>query len=480
MWVLDRSSKLPLFQQIINQIIESIQNGTLSAGDKLPPERKLAEMYGVNRSTVNHALEELVSLGWIVRRQGSGTEVAKGRWGSRQTPDYHWRRLTNLTAPQDPFIEKINELKNTQKTLDLFTGDLPTELIPDFQFPAITWEQVIQEEKKVTKTGYLSLKEIIQKNAAKSLGISMDGQDLLITSGSTQGILLLLQTLLQFGDCIATEEPSFLFSLPLFQYLGIRVEGIPCDSEGIQPEKLEKQILAKKIKLLYLNPSFQNPTGRSMSLKRRKEILALCQKYTLPIVEDDVFSELAFAKTPPKLKELAPQQVIYLGSLSKIFGSSIKIGWLIAPKALIENLANAKQRLDAETTIFPQLLATAALRSPDYQQQHQRLIQELKTRSDNFSKTLARFAPEWTAAPINGGLYYWLSWHGNTITRSFWQKFLDRKLLIAPSFLFSDDTSSMRINYTRMDRKDLVDFCKQLEYITNDWQKIASNSKKTN
>lgn len=471
MWLLDKKEKLPLFQQIINQIIEYIQNGTLTAGDKLPPERKLAELYQVNRSTVNHALEELVSLGWITRRQGSGTEVAAGRWGSRQQPIQQWRKLLTHSIKPDPFIEGLNLLKNTPDVLDVFTGDLPTELIPDFQFPAITWEQVIGEEAILTTTGYPPLKEYIKKNLQENFSLDLKGQDLLITSGSTQGIMLLLQTLLQVGDRIATEEPSFLFSLPLFQFLGIRVEGIPCDSEGIRPEVLEKQILAKKIKLLYLNPSFQNPTGGSMSLKRRQEVLALCQKYSLPIVEDDVFSELAFDEQLPKLKKLAPQQVIYLGSLSKIFGASIKIGWLSAPAPLIANLADAKQRIDADTTIFSQLLANTALRAPDYQQQHQFLLKELQHRSQLFYHSMQQLSEDWRYQPIHGGLYYWLTWKHKNLTRSSWQKFLDEKLLVAPSFLFSDDSLSMRINYTRMNEAQLKIFTARLQKISQEWKK---------
>lgn len=468
MFQLDRKNPPPLFQQLIDQVIQQIQEGTLQPGDKLPPERKLAQQLNINRSTVNRAMDELVSLGWITRKQGSGTEVTRGRWGARQTPDYQWRRFfQNRTLDTDPYIRQINQHKKTA-LLDLYTGDLPLKLIPDFKFPAVTWDTVIQEEEQVTPYGYQPLLEVIQTQLHHNLHLPFQHQKLLLTAGSTQGISLVAQTLLQAGDCIAVEDPSFLFALPLFQSLGIRMEGIPCDNEGMLPQALEQKIFTNNIKLVYLNPTFQNPTGRTMSLKRRQEILSLCAKYYLPIIEDDVFGELAFGDSPPKMKTLAPDQVIYLGSLSKIFGSSIKIGWLLAPEKLMENLVSAKQRLELEGNLFPQLLANTALRSSDYQQSQQALLRTIQHRSQNFANRIAPLRAYWRFQAISGGLYYWLTWQGPALVRSDWDLFLKHQVLIAPSFLFSDDTMAMRVNYTRMDQSDLAYFGETLQQITNE------------
>ncbi len=467
MWSIDRNEKMPLYQQISAQIIQLIQQGQLVPGDKLPPERKLADNYQVNRSTVVRALDELVSLGWITRRQGSGTQVAEGRWGSRQLLMNQWRSL--LSSPflkEDPYVTELKTHQTTADTLDLYTGDLPAELIPDFEFPAISWEQVLYEEKKITDTGYEPLKQQILTRLAQQFHLPTAGQDLLITSGSTQGISLLMQVLLEAGSCMATEEPSFLFALPLFASLGIRLVGIKQDAEGIDCEELEYLIQTKKIKLLYLNPNYQNPTGKTMSLKRRKEVLALCETYHLPIIEDDVFSELGFTSALPSLKSLAPDQVIYVGSLSKLFGSSIKIGWLLAPRSLIASLASAKKRMENDTDLFPQLLAHAALTSSDYEQKQSQLLKELRQRSQNFAQILQPFANDWQFAPISGGLYYWLTWQHQPLTRTDWRIFLEEKLLLAPSFLFSNDTMAVRINYTRLSAEQLLLFQQKLAQIT--------------
>lgn len=464
---LDRNNKAPLFQQIIKQIIDDIQTGHLQPGDKLPPERQLAAYYQVNRSTVNHALEELASLGWITRRQGSGTEISQGPWGSRQTPHYQWQELLRR-APftPDPYLTELNVAKMHPDTLDLYTGELPASLIPDFAFPAMRWEKILTAERQVTATGYEPLKAAILHSLTQSFSLDSRNQDLLITSGSSQGISLILQTLLAPNESVATEEPSFLFALPLFQSLAIPLVGIACDEEGILPDALERSILSKKIRFLYLNPTFQNPTGRVMSLARRKAVIDLCRKYSLPIIEDDVFGELDFATPLPKLKALAPELVIYLGSLSKLFGTSIKIGWLFAPAPLIASLAHAKQRLEAETTIFPQLLATSALQSPEYPINHHSLMTTLETRAQAFHQALTPFAKDWRIRPIKGGLYTWLTWRHTPLHRKDWQVFLEADLLVAPAFLFSKEINSCRLNYTRLETTDLTDFQQRFTLIT--------------
>lgn len=119
---LNRKSKTPLFQQLMEIIIAEIESGKLAPGDRLMPERRMAAFYQVNRSTVNHALEELTSLGWLIRKQGSGTEVAKGRWGSRQAPQFQWQHLLTTRNQPDPYIKEQNRLKKILRRWTLLAG----------------------------------------------------------------------------------------------------------------------------------------------------------------------------------------------------------------------------------------------------------------------------------------------------------------------------------------------------------------------
>ncbi|MEO1770814.1 PLP-dependent aminotransferase family protein [Candidatus Enterococcus ferrettii] len=467
MWKLESTKKIPVYQQIMEQIIEYIQKGQLNPGDHLPSERKLAASYQVNRSTVVHALEELVSLGWIIRQQGSGTLVNEGRWGRSATPRMNWRQLLSRETPQtEPYLLELHEIQKDTQTLDLYTGELPLDLIPDFRLPAYTWEELLIEEKKQRDLGYPPLQRIICERLYREQGLEAATNQVLITSGAQQALFLLLQVMLEAGDSVAIEDPSFLYSLPIFDTAGVRLYGVAMDEEGMQIEALEQLILAKRVKLIIVNPTFQNPTGNTMTLKRRKQLIALSEKYQLPIVEDDVFSELNFLQLPPSLKSLAPHQVIHLGSLSKIFGSSIKIGWIVADQSLIQRLSEAKQMMDFSISVFPQVVAYTALTDQSFETNRQELIDTLKHKRDCFYSCAQSVSSDWQFEEIDGGLYVWLKWRHQKLTRKDWGLFLQEKLLVAPSFLFSNDTMAMRVNYSRMTEEECYIFFVKLQKIS--------------
>lgn len=469
MWQLANTKSTPIYQQIIEQIISYIQDGTLQPGDKLPAERKLAEYYQVNRSTVVHALEELVSLGWVIRRQGSGTLVNEGNWGRSTHPRVDWRSLfTQETHPKEPFLERAQRLLKEPDIIDLYSGELPLSMIPDFRFPSYTWEELLLEEKKQSSLGYRPLQQVICQRIKLEQKIDVSSDQVLITSGGQQAMFLLLQVMLQSGDSVAIEDPSFLYSLPIFASAGVRLYGVEMDKEGMRIDKLEQLILTKKIKLIILNPTFQNPTGTTMSERRRNELIELSLKYQLPIVEDEVFSEMNFKKIPPSLKELAPHQVIHLGSLSKIFGSSIKIGWIVADQKLIQRLSDAKQMMDFSISIFPQVIAHTALTDPLFEQNQAELVVALKQKAQAFIDQSKIIAGDWSISKIEGGIYVYLTWRHQHLTRKDWEIFLQEKLLIAPSFLFSNDTMSMRVNYTRMSKKTRQEFFIKLQAISKE------------
>lgn len=469
MWELAENKSIPIYQQIIEQIITYIQDGTLHPGDKLPAERKLADYYQVNRSTVVHALEELVSLGWVLRRQGSGTIVNEGNWGRSTIPRVDWRSLfTREALPKEPFVEKAQILRNDPETIDLYSGELPLSLIPDFRFPSYTWEELLLEERKQSPLGYKPLQQVICQRIKQEQKIDVSANQVLITSGAQQAMFLLLQVMLQSGDSVAIEDPSFLYSLPIFASAGVKLYGVEMDQEGMRIDKLEQLILTKKIKLIILNPTFQNPTGSTMSEKRRNELIELSRKYQLPIVEDEVFSEMNFSTIPPSLKELAPHQVIHLGSLSKIFGSSIKIGWIVADQDLIQRLSEAKQMMDFSISIFPQVIAHTALKDPRFEQNQEELVIALKRQAQAFTEGAKSIVEDWSISTINGGIYVYLTWRHQNLTRKDWEIFLREKLLIAPAFLFSNDTMAMRVNYTRMTKQTRQQFFSKLETISKE------------
>ncbi|MHC5217314.1 aminotransferase-like domain-containing protein [Enterococcus sp. LJL128] len=476
MWEIKKTDGLPFYQAIVEHILGLIKNGELLPGEKLPAERKLADMLGVNRSTVVHALEELEAMGWLLRKQGSGSFVAEGKWGITSTARTDWRRYLeqNAFSKTEPFIEQMKQLltKENNEVLDLYTGELPLELIPAFDLPSLTWKQFLEEEQQ-DEFGYQGLRTAVSRMIKQQYGFLVPEESLLITSGAQQALFLILQVLLTSGDSVAIEDPSFLYDLPIFQAAGIRLYGVPMDEDGIELSALEQVIRQHRVKMVMVNPSFQNPTGKVMSLKRRQALVELCQSYQIPILEDDVFgqiSEVSGSQIPP-LKKLDPENVLYIGSLSKILGSTTKIGWLSAPPSVNRQIAEARKIMDFSLSIFPQLLAAIALNDPAFDNRLSELKKELKKRENNVYRIMKE-QPHWQVERPQGGFYLWATFKRGKLSQKEWQFFLKEGLLVAPSFLFGASRESIRINFSRVSEAQLPDFQRKITAVT---EKIVAN-----
>ncbi len=484
MWELKRKKGEPIYQSIIDLIISLIREGKLLPGQRLPAERKLAEFFQVNRSTVVHALEELAANGILIRKQGSGTIVNEGKWGLFTKPTIDWRQYLpeNTFSSIPPYVEKMQQLlkKNDPQLIDTYTGELPLDLVPAFQLPAVSWKSFLKEEDRQDEFGYTPLREAVRDMIYKDYDLNLSKDQLLLTSGAQQALFLIIQVLLQAGDAVAIEEPSFFYPLSLFQAAGIRLYGVPVDREGMQVDRLEQEIIRHKVKMVLVNPTFQNPTATVMSRKRRVQLIELCRKYQIPIVEDDVFGQLSFdlkTKMIP-LKKLDPENVLYIGSLSKILGSTTKIGWLSAPPAVLQQLARARMEMDFSLSIFPQVMANFALQDPTYDSKISGLKEELEKRCQKFIENLeqeTRGEFQWHRP--TGGYYIWLKAADLRIGIKEMDYLLEQNLLTMPSFLFGEKEFALRINFTRLDEEKSLLTAKKLHQAYEHWFSINNEKK---
>lgn len=366
-----------LFNKVSQLIEYYIEQGILIAGERLPSERELANILNINRTTVVRALDNLSERGLLIRRQGSGTFVNDKKWGVQAYTSINWRLPARFYQnKQSRYQQKVELIRRQQSNIiDLANGDLPTIWMPKLLLPNISSDELIMHEKNSDQLqlGLPALKTQIANYMQQRFAMSVETSQILITSGTQQSLFLITQGLLKSGDAIAIESPSYFYSLPLFQAAGLRLYGIECDNEGITLDSLSKVVSQQPIKWLFLNPIFQNPLGFVMSDKRKKEILAFCRSQCIGIVEDDAYSCLAFnsqLSISPIKKFDHHNQVIYLGSLSKYIGRNIRVGWMIAPRNIIENLANIRQHIDSGLSILPQLLAEEYLKNHYFTHQH--------------------------------------------------------------------------------------------------------------
>ncbi|MDT0003605.1 PLP-dependent aminotransferase family protein [Listeria cossartiae subsp. cayugensis] len=461
MWQLTRNSSLPIYLQIVDLIETKIMNGELLPEEKLPPERQLAELFGVNRSTVVRALDELTARAVIIRKQGSGTTVNAEKWGLFAGQSTNWRHYLTQGGftPAVPYIRQagVMERVDAERVIDAATGELPLEMTPKMETPSLSWQSFIAEEQLEDEAGYRPLRETIQKQMKAAYGLESRPEQILITSGAQQALFLITQCLLKPGDAVAIESPSYFYSLSLFQSAGLRIFALPMDEDGVIISELRDLYHKHRVKMVFVNPTFQNPTGLVMGTKRRKELVKICAHLQIPIVEDDPFSELAAldSRIPAPLKQLDTDNVLYIGSLSKIMGSTTRIGWLIGPTAVIERLALARQEMDFGLSIFPQVLANSVLNTAGYSSHLKQLHDVLEQRRDNLIEALDEIVPdELTFIKPQGGFHLWVKLPIEFRAIRDFDIFLANDLLVMPGFLFGVKETVIRMTYARLEKED--------------------------
>ncbi|OCG70739.1 hypothetical protein A9G43_06880 [Gilliamella sp. Occ3-1] len=451
-----------LFQQLTHLIEHYIEQGILIAGERLPSERELAKMLQINRSTVVHALELLTERSILLRRRGSGTYVNNKKWGVQTYSSINWCLPAHFYRDKKSFYQqKVAQVRAQQVQIcDLANGDLPTNLIPKLQLPNTSLNELIMHEKNsdTLQLGLPSLKAQIAIYMQTQFSMQVDINEILITSGTQQSLFLITQGLLKPGDTVGIESPSYFYSLPLFQAAGLRLYGIECDNEGITIESLANCVQQHQIKWLFLNPIFQNPMGFVMSNRRKQAIVAFCRSQCIGIVEDDAYSSLAFKPNSPVLpikKWDQHNQVIYLGSLSKYIGANIRIGWMVAPRDIITNLANIRQHIDSGLSILPQLLAQ------EYLQHHhtvhqQHLRQTLQIKAEQLMHWLdCYFGGEITYHPPLGGFHLYAHLPVKTVAQelALLNQLLSKGVTVSQGVDFGDNLGALRLSYGHFDQE---------------------------
>lgn len=359
-WKPDKSSSDYIQDQIIQYFRQKISSGDWPIGTRLPSERKLSELFEVNRSTISHALDELKAYGIVDSYGSRGTFVANNTWSLMQQPNWNRHIESSLYKPNHKMIQQINKYEFKEGIIRLGTGELAPDLFPK----DIMKNMLIEAAESVLSLGYeenlgyLKLREAISEYL-KTLNIKATPDQILVTSGALQALHLISIGLLQFGSTVYVESPSYLKSLYTFQSAGMRLQGIPMTNEGLDVAKLREIYKHKESNLLYTIPTFHNPTGTVMSDERRLQLMKLVNEYQIPVIEDDAYRALWLEQPPANpLKSLDQNgNVIYVGTLSKTFAPGIRVGWVTGPQTVIERLGDLKMQLDYGTSSLSQFVA---------------------------------------------------------------------------------------------------------------------------
>lgn len=463
MWKPDRSSNEPLYQQIADDIERRISYGEFPPGSLLPSERKLADQLEVNRSTVVLAYAELRALGIIESRTGSGTRVSKYKWGAtpKHTPNWHRYVEGGSFLPNLTFLRRIREALQKDKSLiDFASGELGADISPVKEINTLIDENHYTEYLGYDDPqGFVPLREALVSYLSQYRGIQATESSILITSGSQQSLYLITQCLLTPGDAVAIEDPSYCYSLPMFQSAGLRLFRLPVDQQGVRPEDVRTLYKKHRIKMVFINPNYQNPTGALLDAERRIELLNVASELGLPIVEDDPFSLTSYDGMPPlPLKSIDPiGSVLYIGSFSKIAASGLRVGWMVAPHSVVERLADARQQMDFGLSVVPQKVAAQFFKSPYIQPHLDRLRMHLLYKRDLLIEALRNELPGLVSFSIpQGGLHLWCKIIPEVNDNKLLEEAIRNGVIFVPGSVYGSDSGYVRFTFARPMADEIV------------------------
>lgn len=451
-----------LYQRLTRQIQEQIQRGTFRPGQKLPSIRELSRQRSVSRNTVILAYDRLSEMGLVESRDRTGF-VVLAEQPKRARPE----GLAEALIPSAPRADHL--------ALSVVRAAASSQLAPlgsahpSGEFPALqTFRRIYSRQQRMTQRqsvrltpyevppGHAGLRRQLARHMMRSEAhVEMD--EIVITNGCQEALSLALQTLLEPGQIVAVETPSFYGTLQCVEVLGMRLLEIPSDPvKGIDLDLLQEALKRWPVRAILLNPTFNNPQGHTMSDEAAKRLLQLARHYDLPVIEDDVFGDISYAAGRPRSIRSWDDEgrVLLCGSLSKSLDSDLRLGWVAAGRYR-EQLCYRKY---VTTMASPGQLQAAAgeFLNGNRFSRHLRMISRCyRERRDRALDLVARFLPASTRVnyPL-GGFHCWLQLEDGFDSAKLYADLLQLGISIAPGVLFStrgEFDHCLRINYSCID-----------------------------
>ncbi|MBN7574163.1 GntR family transcriptional regulator [Clostridium sp. 2-1] len=448
-----KDDDIPKYIQVANYIKSLIDKRKIKEGDKLPTIRELSKKLGVNNVTIVSAYNKLKSEGYAYQKVGSGSYAKRKEVASNFRKEY-----SNA-------LKKIS-MGDLTDVID-FTGETTGEVL----FPIDDLKGIINEVLERdganallsdNRNGYTNLIYTINKVFWNN---KLNDEDIIIISGAQQGIDIASKGILNINDNIIVEKPTYVGALSVFKWRKVNLFEVPIDEDGINLNKFEKILQKNEIKCFYTMSYFQNPTGVSYSIEKKKRILDLAEIYDFYIIEDDYLSELIYENS----LEYVPfkwldknDRVIYIKSFSKIFLPGIRLGYLVAPEVFSETLQNSKHNTDITTSSLMQRALELYISSNKWKKNIKNLNDEYIKRYTHLKTILdSEFKDMLTYNDPKGGLNFYITLKDEfkINTKELFIKLKKKNIYITPGAMFftsqNDGQDSFRIAFYQTDKEKI-------------------------
>lgn len=468
----------PMYARIVHAVKAGIASGQLADNSRLPTNRELSNILQVDRSTVARAYLELSQEGLIDSHVGRGTYVKLS--GDKPTlvfesPAFQWSEKFSRSSQTQFDILGRQPAANMTPGMISFAGGIPTsEFYPHERFEKIV-ERLIKSGHGEEMFAYSASEghPLLRAEVLKYLQrqhIRAGDDELLILNGSQQGIDLVTGMLVDPGDVVLMEEPTYLWAVCNFRSRQARCVPVPLDEEGIRLDALEAALSRNKAKMLYVIPNFQNPTGATMSLERRKRVLELARRYQVPVLEDNFAGDLRYEGEPlPALRALPGSQdlVIHQGTFSKALCPGLRLGWLLAPPEVMARLRIAKRTSDLSTNSMAQVVLAHYLKEGFYSTHLEHVRTVYKARLNAMHSALKKYvsaikfsgtpeAVSWSRPA--GGLFVWAKLPDGWSARDLLAHAEREGVTFSPGdlcFLGNDRVEYMRLCFIQTEESDI-------------------------
>lgn len=412
---LENDSDIPLYRQISAYFRSSILAGSINVGERLPAVRVLAADLGVSRITVQSAYDELVAEGLLVSRLGSGAYVLPHGFEQAASQPCSWPAWQQRIAYRgyDTLAAYLPEVSRRTDWIALDGGACDPRLFPIEEFRRMLGQVMRRDGTSSLEygeiSGYRPLRETLTQVLA-SQGLRTTPDNILITAGSQQALSLVAQLLIEPGDAVVVERPTYAGALDVFRSRGAEIHTVGVDDDGMDMAELEVVLLRHKPKLICTIPNFHNPTGACLSGQRRRQLISLSGKYDVPILEDDYVGDIRYeGRAQPTLKSLDPDgRVIYMSTFSKMLIPGLRVGFVVADGPIYHYLVCSKRCHDLATSNLIQRALHDYVSVGRYHAHLQRSCSVYRKRRDAMLAAMQKYLPkEMTWRVPKGGLFVW-------------------------------------------------------------------------
>jgi len=473
------SSGEPLFLQISRAIAADIQRGRLKPGARLPGSRTLASSLGVHRNTVIAAYAELASEGWIESSRASGTFIA------RSLPTVRPRTFTRSPQqtggrPAKPGFELRGAPGRTGQRIpaDAFamSGGMPDVRLAPVTELARAYGRVLRRDSRTVLSyagphGHLRLRTALAAMLAEHRGLATEADDVLVTRGSQMALDLAARTLIDAGDVVAVEALGYPYAWEAFKRYGARLAPIPVDDQGLDIDALSRLVERTPVRAVCVTPHHQYPTMITMSASRRVALLALAQRKGFAVIEDDYDHEFHYEGRPvlPLASADSAGVVVYIGSLSKILAPGVRLGYVVAPRTLLERMAVHRTYVDRQGDQAIELAVAHLLEDGTLQRCVRRTRRIYHARRDFLGAELQRKLGDTLSFRLpSGSMAIWARVSPDVDADAWVARAFERNVVIRSARQFAFDGRSrpfVRLGFAAHDERELAEAVRRLAQI---------------